>query len=114
MSPEQWVYENLQSYVITHRECPSTNDITFIAADPCTLVKDLKNREGKDIWVCGGADIVRQLMAQNLIDTYHISVIPTILGCGTTLFSECRQETKLCLISANNSNGIIELIYQKR
>ena len=114
LSPEQWVYENLQCYVLTHRDCPSTNNITFTSIDPCSLVKQLKAGEGKDIWICGGADIIRQLMGQNLIDIYHISVIPTILGSGIRLFSDCGQEIKLRLVTVNSSNGITELIYRKR
>ena len=114
LSPEQWVYENLQSYVLTHRDCPSINNITFTSIAPCSLVENLKAKEGKDIWICGGADIIRQLMEQNLIDIYHISVIPTILGSGIRLFSDCGQEIKLRLVTVNSSNGITELIYQKR
>ena len=114
LSPGQWVYENLQSYVLTHRDCPSTKNIKFISADPCSLVKRLKEKNGKDIWICGGADIVRQLIAQDLIDVYHISMIPTILGGGTRLFPNDGQEIKLRLANAKTSNGIIELLYQKR
>lgn len=47
LSPEQWVYENLQSYVLTHRDCPSTNSITFTSIDPRSLVKKLKAGKGK-------------------------------------------------------------------
>lgn len=114
LSPERWVYEDLQSYVLTHRDLPSTANITFISADPCSLVKDLKARDGKNIWICGGADLIRQLMEQNLIDVYHIFVIPTILGDGIRLFPNCGQEIKLRLVTVNSSNGITELIYRKR
>ena len=115
LSPEQWVYENLQSYVLTHRDCPSTNSITFTSIDPRSLVKKLKAGKGKDIWICGGADIIRQLlMGQNLIDIYHISVIPTILGSGIRLFSTLDRVLKLRLVTVNSSNGITELIYRKR
>lgn len=114
LSPEKWVYENLQSYVVTHRDCPSTGNITFVSTDPCSLVTELKNKDGKNIWICGGADIVRQLMQRNLIDIYHISVIPTILGDGIRLFHRLEQEIKLRLVTSKSSNGIMELIYQKR
>lgn len=60
------------------------------------------------------AKIAQQLISQNLIDRYHIAIIPTILGSGTPLFSSCEQEIQLQLIDTKNSNGITELIYQKR
>lgn len=114
LSPDHWVYENLHSYVITHRHCPSTDKITFVSTDPCALVSELKGGGGKDIWICGGADIAHQLMRHNLIDTYHISVIPTILGNGTRLFGILEQEIKLRLATVKSSNGITELIYHKK
>ena len=114
LSPGEWVYDNLQSYVITHRDCSPKNNITFVSESPCTLVDSLKQKSGKDIWICGGADIVHQLMQNNLIDKYHISVIPTILGNGIRLFDVIDRKTDLRLITSKNSNGIVELVYQKR
>ena len=114
LSPGEWVYDNLQSYVITHRDCSPKSNVTFVSENPCTLVNSLKQKNGKDIWICGGADIVHQLMQNNLIDKYHISVIPTILGSGIRLFDVIDQKTDLRLITSKNSNGIVELVYQKR
>lgn len=108
------VYDNLQSYVITHRGYSSTSNIIFVSESPCMLVNSLKQKNGKDIWICGGADIVHQLMQNNLIDKYHISVIPTILGNGIRLFDVINRKTDLQLITSKSSNGIVELVYQKR
>ena len=114
LSPGEWVYDNLQSYVITHRDCSPKSNVTFVSENPCTLVNSLKQKNGKDIWICGGADIVHQLMQNNLIDKYHISVIPTILGNGIRLFDVINRKTDLQLITSKSSNGIVELVYQKR
>lgn len=114
LSPDKWAYDNLQTYVVTHREHCSTDKIRFVRTDPCSLVKKLREEEGKGIWICGGAEIVRQLMEENLIDRYHISVIPTILGGGVQLFPIREQEIKLRLAKARESNGIMELVYEKR
>lgn len=114
LSPQRWVYEHLQSYVITHRALPPAKGIAFVSADPCSLIERLKNKVGKDIWICGGADIVRQLTHNDLIDTYHISVIPTILGSGVRLFPDSSREIPLRLSAIRSSNGIAELVYEKR
>lgn len=114
LSPEQWVYANLQSYVITHRDYASTKNITFVSESPCTLVHRLKQEQGKNIWICGGADIIHQLMRDNLIDEYYISVIPTVLGNGIRLFDVMAQKIDLRFVTSRSSNGIVELVYQKR
>lgn len=114
LSPEEWVYPEQISYVITHREIPSTERIRFTSESPCDLVKRLREEEGNGIWICGGASIVRQLMETDLIDTLHISVIPTLLGDGVRLFGPLEKEQKLRLVKTQSYNGITDLIYEKR
>ena len=114
LSPEEWVYPEQISYVITHREIPSTERIHFTSESPCDLVKRLREEEGNGIWICGGANIVRQLMETDLIDTLHISVIPTLLGDGVRLFGPLEKEQKLRLVKTQSYNGITDLVYEKR
>lgn len=114
LSPTEWVYDNLTSYVITHRKLPSTNGILFTEKAPISLVEELKNKEGKGIWICGGANIVQSLVKADLIDEYYISVMPTVLGSGIRLFGTAPDEIKLKLISTQSYNGIVELIYTRR
>ncbi len=114
LSPSQWVYPNLTSYVITHHESPSSNIVQFTQQAPGSLIRKLKQQAGKDIWICGGADIAGQLIQENLIDRYHISVIPTLLGRGIRLFGRTDQEIKLKLLKTQSYNGITDLIYERR
>ena len=114
LSPEEWVYPEQISYVITHREIPSTERIHFTSESPCDLVKRLREEEGNGIWIWGGASIVRQLMETDLIDTLHISVIPTLLGDGVRLFGPLEKEQKLRLVKTQSYNGITDLVYEKR
>ncbi len=114
LSPGRWVYDGMQCYVITHHKEPSTQQIAFVSTDPCSLIQSLKHDAGKNIWICGGAMLAQQLMQKNLIDIYHISVIPTILGAGTRLFASMEQEMPLRLLQVKDSNGIVEVVYQKR
>ena len=114
LSPEEWIYPEQISYVITHREIPSTERIRFTSESPCDLVKRLREEEGNGIWICGGASIVRQLMETDLIDTLHISVIPTLLGNGVRLFGPLEKEQKLRLVKTQSYNGITDLVYEKR
>jgi len=114
LSPDAWVYSNLTSYVITHTPRESTDKIRFTGEDPCRLVSRLMQETGKNIWICGGASIVKQLMKADLIGQYHISVIPTILGSGIRLFGTFENERKLKLIRTRSYNGITDLVYERR
>ncbi len=34
--------------------------------DACQLVEELKQEAGGNIWICGGAEVVRQLIEKNM------------------------------------------------
>ena len=114
LSPDEWVYSNLTTYVITHHEKEPDEKIRFVQDSPASLIRNLKSSEGRDIWICGGANIVQQLMEENLIDRYHITVIPTLLGAGIRLFENGRIERKLRLAGTRSYNGMVELVYARR
>lgn len=114
LSPEIWPYEELTSYVITHRNERSTDNIKFVGEVPCELTARLKEMPGKDIWICGGSSIIQPLIRENLIDEYRVSVIPTILGDGILLFGKRETELQLRLKETKMYNGIVELVYTRR
>lgn len=86
-------YPNVQSYVFTRSERENTEHITYTHASVCDVVRELKNEEGKDIWLLGGTSLVGQLQRENLIDEYHITTLPVLLGDGVPLFAK-QQEAK--------------------
>lgn len=115
LSPDEWVYEGMTSYVITHRDIKSdSDDIIFVGESPSDLIRKIRKEEGKDVWIYGGASVVQDLVASNLIDEYRISIIPTILGEGISLFGNGKEKINLSLTKTETDNGIIELTYRKR
>lgn len=114
LSPKHWPYERCQSYVLTHRELEDQENIHFEKQNLEKLIKELKSQHGKNIWICGGASIVQQLIKLHLIDRFCISVIPTILGNGIRLFPILEKAENLKLIKTESYNGIVDLVYEKR
>lgn len=114
LSPDFWPYENQITYVMKHREEVSSDKIRFINEDLNEFVTQLKKEKGKNIWICGGANIVQQLMVQDLIDVYNVTIIPTILGSGVRLFKKGKNEIKLSLVKAQTYNGMIDAVYTRR
>ena len=114
LSPDEWIYRDFISYVITHNERTSSEKIRFVNRDPVDLLKSLKKENGRNIWICGGANLVRQLVNQDFIDCYHITVVPTLLGSGVRLFENAKQEIKLKLLNIRSYNGMTELNYVRR
>ncbi len=112
LSPDEWPYEGKMSYIITSGEIKESENIKK-SSNLIECINTLKKSSGKDIWICGGASIVNQLINENLIDEYRVTIIPTILSKGTKLF-DIKEQLKLKLISYTSYNGFVEVKYEKR
>ena len=102
-------------YVITRQEISSKDGITFYNGDIETLIQQLKNEEGKDIYCDGGGQIVKLLQEKNLIDEYVISIMPILLGDGKRLFlGENENRIKLKLEETKSfDTGLVQIRYTK-
>ena len=101
-----------ECYVITRSEIPSKEKITFYNKDLKELITTLKGKTGKNIFVDGGAEIVNELMKNNLIDEYIISIIPIMLGNGIRLFNNTRPENNLQLIDCKKfDSSLVQIHY---
>ncbi|MGV8093202.1 MAG: dihydrofolate reductase family protein [Mangrovibacterium sp.] len=74
----------------------------------------LKNQNGKDIIVYGGADFVANLIKNKLIDEFHFLVNPTLLGSGMTIFKNLTQSDLQLKNTIGFECGISILNYELR
>lgn len=112
LSPDCWPYQGMETYILTHRPEIDTPECRFVDGSPTELLHRLRQEEGGDIWICGGADLIRQCIRE--IDEFHLSIMPILLGNGTPLFPEGRPPLTLCLTALRQENGVIDCVYQRR
>lgn len=87
--------------------------VRFISSDIGIKVAEIKQQEGKDIWLYGGASLIKTFISLDLIDVYRISVHPIALGAGKPLFENLSDRVKLNLIKTNVfKSGVVQLIYE--
>jgi len=102
------------AYIITRKPRPSIGSIQFYTGDLKALVDRLKSENGKNIFCDGGAEIVNELLIDDLIDEFIISVIPILVGNGIKLFKDSRPEQKLALVSVKSfEKGLIQMHYKR-
>lgn len=83
-----------------------------IVADAARAVAELKNQEGKDIWLFGGGALFHRLLEARLVDTVEIALIPVLLGGGIPMLPPPSRKVKLELTSSKAlSSGIVMLTY---
>jgi len=106
-------HSNKKVYIITRTKRPDIGSFTFYTDNLKELVLKLKNEEGKAIYIDGGAEIVHQLLQENLIDEFYITVIPTMLGTGIPLFKDGRPEIPLKLVTIKQfDKNIVQFHYR--
>jgi dihydrofolate reductase len=82
--------------------------------DLVTEINRLKNQEGKDMIVYGGATFVSSLIEAGLIDEFHLFINPAALGSGKALFKGLNSKQILALVSAGSYDcGIVALTYKR-
>lgn len=101
-------------YIITRTPQPGIGKTEFYSGDLKELVIHLKEAGGKNIFIDGGAEVVNELLRQNLIDEFIISIIPVLVGNGTRLFKEGRPEQRLKLVDTRQfDTGLAQLHYKR-
>lgn len=102
-------------YVITRTERPDVGKTKFYTGDLTELVRRLKSENGKNIYCDGGAEIVNELLKNDLIDEFIISVVPVLLGNGIRLFKDGRPEQQLELVNTKTfETGLTQLHYRRK
>lgn len=111
----EFPHADKDAYIITRTPRPPKGNVKFYTGQLKTLVEKLKAEAGKNIFCDGGAEIVNELLKDDLIDEFIISIIPILLGNGTKLFKDGRPETKLELTSIKSfEKGLAQLHYQRK
>lgn len=84
----------------------------FISSDIANRVGELKKQSGKDIWLYGGANLIKTFVHLELIDIYKISIHPIALGSGKPLFEGLTNRLNFRLLNTRAfKSGVVELTY---
>lgn len=111
---QQWPYPEQECYILSRRSYADQNKLHFVQTEPLELLTQLKAAPASgDIWICGGSEIIDYFRQTNVIDEYHISLMPIILGGGIPLFND-GPTIPLTLLSVETINGVVNLRYARR
>lgn len=104
----RWTYEaaghwgdrnpwGLPFFIVTHRpeEQPPGEEFVFVDGVEAAVSLAVEAAGDKDVSVMGGADVLRQALAAELVDELSIVVAPVVLGGGKRLFEGFTQSVEL-------------------
>lgn len=90
--------------VISHTlKNPTWEHTTIVSGSITDIVRELRNKPGKNIAICGGVSTAQEFMNLNIIDDYYLTVFPVILGTSAKsalmLFNKIQNQLTLSLRS---------------
>jgi dihydrofolate reductase len=107
-------YPGVQTYVFsrTLKESPN-GGVTIVSGDAAEFVRDLKQRDGKDICLMEGGELARSLFEAGLIDEIGFNIHPVLLGSGIPLFHPMSRQIDLELRECKAfKNGCVLVSYR--
>ncbi|WP_328998166.1 dihydrofolate reductase family protein [Kribbella sp. NBC_00709] len=108
-------------FVLTHRPRPSIEmdggtTFHFLDATPGqALAQARAAADGADVRIGGGATVVRDFLAEGLVDYMHVAVVPILLGRGVRLWDGLESlEQAYDIETVSTPSGITHLTFTAR
>ena len=108
-------------FVMTHRpskpiEMDGGTTFHLIDATPVEVLERAREAAGGlDVRVGGGPTVVRDFIADDLIDELHIVQVPILLGRGTRLWDSLGgMEERYAVESVSSPSGVVHLTFTRR
>ncbi|MBS0520720.1 MAG: dihydrofolate reductase [Proteobacteria bacterium] len=109
-----WPYADKQTVVMTHRALPDAPPgVETRSGDLGAVAAELEARGCRRVWIEGGGQVIREMIAADRFDVLEMAVIPIVLGDGIPLFPPGTPELDLRLASCTpRSRGALHLVYE--
>ena len=92
---------------------PQWAETTVLSGDVAAAVRELKAKPGAELQVHGSGNLIRWLMANDLVDEITLLTYPVLIGQGTRLFPASGPDTALELIDSQSTpQGISIQVYR--
>ncbi len=87
--------------------------VTIVSGPIEPTIRTLKAAPGKDIWLFGGGELFRSMLAERLVDAIDVAVIPFLLGDGIRFLPAPAPRVALSLTGHRHypKSGIMSLEY---
>ena len=112
----EYPFKGKESFVFSRtRAGTADRNAKFISGDVAGFIDALKSREGKNIWLVGGAELIQEFLKHDLIDEFVISIHPIILGEGIPLFPVPNPRQELHLEQCKTfDTGLVQITYTRK
>jgi dihydrofolate reductase len=111
----EWPHPGKPTVVVTRRPLDGAPPgVEARGGDMAAIAAEIEARGYRRVWVEGGGQVIRQMLAIGKLDVLEMALIPRVLGGGIALFPDGTPETALRLLSCTpRSGGALHLVYER-
>jgi dihydrofolate reductase len=107
-------YTDKECYVFSRTLMGGDEHVEFVDQPVTEFIEMLREKDGKDIWLEGGSELIFDFMKAGLVDEFVISVHPRILGDGIPLFKPGTPTTVLGQVRSESfPSGLVQIRYER-
>jgi dihydrofolate reductase len=107
----EWPYAGKQVVVVSNTLAQASSPNTVIVS-PSDLLQALVATGAERVWIVGGGQLNAYMIDQGLLDEMIVTVVPLLLGAGTSLLSRLTRLTPMHLQATHElADGFLELTY---
>lgn len=105
-------YKGKECYVFSRQERPNTECVKFVHENLVSFTNDLKRKQGRNIWLVGGSELLSAFIHERLVDEVIVTIAPVLIGSGIPLFPNNDFQTQLTLRYITRFGQFVELRYE--
>ena len=106
-------YPNIKTYVFSRTLEAAEGAAEIVSENAADFVRELKQKDGREICVMGGGGFAKTLFEAGLIDEIGFNIHPVLLGRGIPLFLEMNRQIDLELLESKQfKNGCVYVLYR--
>lgn len=111
LKPGDRAYPHMDHYIFSNTLKLEGSEVQVAVKKPdLSFVWELKEQEGKDIYLCGGGDFAGWLFENGLIDVLKVKLNPIVLGDGVKLFGSSEAQYRLKMTDQRSYHDGLQII----
>lgn len=112
LKPGERAYAHMEHFIFSKTlQFKSPKNSVKVVKPEIEIIKDLKDKNGSDIYLCGGGQFAGWLLDHGMIDQLIVKLNPIILNAGISLFGSSKRQVTLELIESKAFTHGLQLIH---
>lgn len=110
--PSRWPYA-MPTWIFSHRALPAIPgaDLRFVQGSVADVHAEMVfAANGRDVWLCGGGDLVGQFHDAGLLDEIVVTLAPVTLGGGAPLLPRRIVDPPLKLVGVERHGDVFAIL----